>query len=69
MAAKDASILAWAYGMLDLRPTRVIEALTREGLATVQEATPHDLSNLAWGLAKAGAGGRGKEEEEVEGGG
>ncbi|CAM9183165.1 unnamed protein product [Ectocarpus sp. 8 AP-2014] len=66
MAAKDASILAWAYGMLGLRPARVIEALTREGLATVQEATPHDLSNLAWGLAKAGAGGGGKEEAEVE---
>ncbi|CAM9759422.1 unnamed protein product [Ectocarpus sp. 12 AP-2014] len=66
MAAKDASILAWAYGMLDLRPARVIEALTREGLATVKEATPHDLANLAWGLAKAGAGGGGKEEEEVE---
>lgn len=69
MTAKDASILAWAYGMLGLRPARVIEALTREGLATVQEATPHDLSNLAWGLAKAGAGGGGKEEAEVEGGG
>lgn len=56
MSAKDASIFAWAYGMLGLRPGGVIRALTRKGLATIQDATPHDLSNLAWGLARAGAG-------------
>eukprot|EP00752_Nemacystus_decipiens_P015925 g14232.t1 len=73
MTAKDASIFAWAYGMLGLRPGRVIRALTREGLATVQEATPQDLSNLAWGLARAGLAGSGgddfdgEEEKEWEG--
>lgn len=56
MSAKDASIFAWSYGMLGLRPERVVRALTREGLATIADATPHDLSNLAWGLARAGVG-------------
>lgn len=67
MSAKDASIFAWAYGMLGLRPDRVIQALTREGLATVGEATPHDLSNLAWGLARAGLAEGGGDDFEDEG--
>ncbi|CAM9844726.1 unnamed protein product, partial [Hapterophycus canaliculatus] len=66
MTAKDASIFAWAYGMLGLRPSRVIRCLTREGLSTIQDATPHDLSNLAWGLARAGTGDEGAEEEGEE---
>ena len=73
MTAKDASIFAWAYGMLGLRPDRVIRALTREGLATVHEATAHDLSNLAWGLARAGlaanSGGDNLDGEGEGGGG
>ncbi|CAN0062245.1 unnamed protein product [Scytosiphon promiscuus] len=66
MTAKDTSVFAWAYGMLGLRPSRVIRCLTREGLATIQDATPHDLSNLAWGLARAGMGGGSSEEAEEE---
>lgn len=54
MSAKDASVFAWSYGMLGLRPRRVVRTLMREGLATIGEATPHDMSNLAWGLARAG---------------
>lgn len=56
MSAKDASIFAWSFGMLGLRTDRLVRVLTREGLATIGEATPHDLSNLAWGLARAGVG-------------
>lgn len=71
MTAKDTSVFAWAYGMLGLRPSRVIRCLTREGLSTIQDATAHDLSNLAWGLARAGVGGEnaeaeGEEEERAE---
>ncbi|CAM9907952.1 unnamed protein product, partial [Choristocarpus tenellus] len=54
LAAKDVSILAWAYGTLEVRPPRLLWKLVREGLNTVEEALPHDLSNLAWGIARVG---------------
>lgn len=54
MTAKEVSILAWSYGALGLRPAGLFRVLAREGLATVHEATAHDLSNLAWGLARVG---------------
>lgn len=63
MSAKDTSIFAWSFGMLGLRTGRVVRTLTREGLATISAATPHDLSNLAWGLARAGLGAGGSEAD------
>lgn len=54
MTAKEASILAWSFGALGLRPAGLYLVLARKGLATVHEATAHDLSNLAWGLARIG---------------
>ena len=56
MSVKDASVLAWSYGALGLRPPGLFATLAREGLSMVHEATAHDLSNLAWGLASAGLG-------------
>ena len=63
MTAKEASILAWSFGALGLRPAGLYRVLAREGLATVHEAKVQDLSNLAWGLARVGVL---AAEEEIE---
>lgn len=65
MSAGDVSNFAWSYSILGLRPEGVVRALTREGLATMDGATPHDMSNLAWGLARASVGG--SRSAEIEG--
>ena len=64
MSVKDASVLAWSYGALGLRPAGLFATLARKGLSMVHEATAHDLSNLAWGLARAGLG---AIDEDAEG--
>lgn len=58
MTAKDSSLFAWSFGMLGLRPSKVMRKLTREALSTIDEASTQDISNLAWGLARAGSSGR-----------